>query len=321
MRFEIYNMFIDVVIIILVILSCYIGYRRGFIVGLYDLLGIIVSLLIGVIYFKVAGRWLSHTINLPITIASTGGFIILILLINTLWNIFASYFNRLYPYSVRNSRYNKLLGIPIGIIYILTFIGIFGWLVLRYPVYPKLIQSSRLLTLISKPFNLPFKEIGNNLDQTIKSVAEVYLSSPEIEEFKKIDISYAELKEDEQSELKMLALINEERERVGLDKLKLQDNLQQLARKYAKEMWQKQFFSHSNPEGLTIYDRLKKNNIKYIMAGENLALAPTVNLAHKGFMDSPPHKKNIMDPNFQHAGIGAISNGKNSIMFVQLFSN
>lgn len=314
-------MVIDLIIIALIVLSCYIGYRRGFIVGLYDFLGVIISLLVGVIYFRVAGRWLSHTINLPITIASTGGFIILILLINTIWNVFAAYFNRMYPYSVRNSRHNKLLGIPVGTIYMLVFIGIFGWLILRYPVYPKVIQSSRLLKLISQPFNIPFREIGNNLDLTIKSVAEVYLSSPEINEFKKIDINYNELIEDENAKAMLLDLINQEREKEGLNKLELRADLQTLAQKYATQMWQKQFFSHTSPEGETTFDRLKNNNIKYIMAGENLALAPSVSLAHKGLMDSPPHKKNIMEPNFQKAGIGAVSNGKNSIMFVQLFSN
>lgn len=314
-------MIINIIIIVLVALSCYIGYRRGFIVGIYDLLGIIVSLLVGVIYFRVAGRWLASAIGLPTSIASTGGFIILILLINTIWSFFSPYFNRLYPHSIKNSRSNKLLGIPVGAICALMFIGIFGWLVLRYPVYPKEIQTSGLLKTIAKPFNLPFKEIGSNLDQTVKSVAEVYLSSPEVEESKKIDIGYSTLKEGELSEAKMLELINQEREKAGVGKLTMQTNLQEVARKYAKEMWQKQFFSHTSPEGTTTFDRLKSNEIKYIMAGENLALAPNVNLAHRGLMGSPSHKKNILEPNFQKVGIGAISNEKGSVMFVQLFTN
>lgn len=314
-------MIINIIIIVLVVLSCYIGYRRGFIVGLYDLLGIIISLLAGVIYFRVAGRWFAQAIGLPVSIASTSGFIILILLINTIWSFFSSYFNRLYPHSIRSSRANKLLGIPVGVIYALMFIGIFGWLVLRYPVYPEETQSSWLLKVIAKPFNLPFKEIGSNLDQTVKSIAEVYLSSPEVEEFKKIDIRYSILKEDESAEAKMIEQVNQEREKAGLGKLKMQTDLQEVARKYAEEMWQKQFFSHTSPEGVTTFDRLKSNKIKYIMAGENLALAPNVNLAHRGLMDSPPHKKNILEPNFQKVGIGAISNGKSSVMFVQLFTN
>lgn len=314
-------MIINIIIIALVALSCYIGYRRGLIVGLYDLLGIILSLLAGVIYFRVAGRWFAQAIGLPVSIASTSGFIILVLLVNTIWSFFSPYFNRLYPHSIRNSRANKLLGISVGAIYALMFIGIFGWLVLRYPIYPKEIQSSGLLKVIAKPFNLPLKEIGSNLDQTVKSVAEVYLSSPEVEEFKKIDIRYSTLKEDESAETKMLEQVNQEREKAGLDKLIMKTDLQEVARKYAKEMWQKQFFSHTSPEGVTTFDRLKNNKIKYIMAGENLVLAPNVNLAHKGLMDSPPHKKNILEPNFQKAGIGAISNGKSSVMFVQLFTN
>ena len=182
-------------------------------------------------------------------------------------------------------------------------------------------QSSGLLKLASRPFNLPFNEVGNSLDQTVKSVAEVYLSSPEVDASIKIAINYTDLKEDEQAEITMLALVNSEREKAGLSKLKMETNLQQISRQYAKEMWQKQFFSHTSPEGLSTFDRLKNNNIRYIIAGENLALAPNVNLSHKGLMDSPPHKKNLLEPNFQKVGIGAVSNGKSSVIFVQLFSN
>ena len=73
-----------------------------------------------------------------------------------------------------------------------------------------------------------------------------------------------------------------------------------------------------NPTG--IKGRQGKD-IEYSLAGENLALAPTVETAHKGLMNSKGHRENILDEDYRQMGIGVIDNGVYGKMFVQVFTD
>ena len=66
---------------------------------------------------------------------------------------------------------------------------------------------------------------------------------------------------------------------------------------------------------------MDKAGIHFQAAGENLALAPNINLAHQGLMNSPGHRANILSPDFKKVGIGVIDGGIYGEMFVQEFSN
>jgi len=61
--------------------------------------------------------------------------------------------------------------------------------------------------------------------------------------------------------------------------------------------------------------------ITFNVVGENLALSPTLLIAHTGLMNSEGHRKNILDPAFHHLGIGVIDNGIYGKIFVQIFTD
>jgi uncharacterized protein YkwD len=86
-------------------------------------------------------------------------------------------------------------------------------------------------------------------------------------------------------------------------------------------MWERQYFGHISPEGRDIGDRLNAAGIGYSLAGENLALAPTVTTAQNGLMNSEGHRANILEPKFKKIGIGVIDNGIYGKMFVQVFTD
>ena len=67
------------------------------------------------------------------------------------------------------------------------------------------------------------------------------------------------------------------------------------------------YFGHVTPEGIEPFVRIEKGGIDYDAAGENLALAPTVEIAHTGLMESPGHRANILRPEFGKVGIGALN--------------
>jgi uncharacterized protein YkwD len=61
-------------------------------------------------------------------------------------------------------------------------------------------------------------------------------------------------------------------------------------------MFQQGFFAHVDQDGRSPFDRMKAGNVTFGAAGENLALAPTVQIAHDGLMNSPGHRANILNP-------------------------
>jgi uncharacterized protein YkwD len=66
---------------------------------------------------------------------------------------------------------------------------------------------------------------------------------------------------------------------------------------------------------------MNKAGVKFRTAGENLALAPTLQLAHTGLMNSPGHRANILRPEFGRLGIGIMDGGYHGIMVSQEFRN
>ncbi len=119
----------------------------------------------------------------------------------------------------------------------------------------------------------------------------------------------------------MLALVNQERTSRGLVALQMDDALVQLARSHADDMFKRGYFAHVTPEGKDPFDRMHDAGVTYQYAGENLALAPTLQIAHDGLMNSPGHRANILNPNFRKIGIGVLDGGVYGKMFVQEFTD
>lgn len=125
----------------------------------------------------------------------------------------------------------------------------------------------------------------------------------------------------EAAEDEMLEMIDIERKKAGADSLEKDESLRDVARRHSEDMLHRGYFSHITPEGKTLADRLKEGNVKYIVSGENLALAPDAKTAMEGLMQSPGHKKNMLSDNYGRIGIGAMDGGEYGIIFTQNFSD
>lgn len=127
------------------------------------------------------------------------------------------------------------------------------------------------------------------------------------------------LQADPQAEAQMLSLLNEERVSIGLAPLTLDPRLVPVARAHSEEMFRLRYFGHQSPTKGSPFDRIDAAGIKYSRAGENLAYAQSVTVAHRGLMASQGHRENILRPEFTRIGIGVISAGPYGRMFTQVF--
>ena len=119
----------------------------------------------------------------------------------------------------------------------------------------------------------------------------------------------------------MLELVNGERMAAGLRPLAADAELEQVARQHSTDMFARGYFAHVTPEGRDPFERMREADVRFLTAGENLALAPTLQIAHAGLMRSPGHRANILQRDFGHVGIGIMDGGIHGLMVTQDFRN
>lgn len=125
-------------------------------------------------------------------------------------------------------------------------------------------------------------------------------------------------------ELQMFFLLNRDRRRNHLRSLFFQDDLSYVARKHSKDMAKKDYFEHENKLGYSHVDRYKIDRITEVTSGENLAKIGgyplPVHRAEIGLMNSPGHRANILNENYNCVGIGIHKSEKKVYYFTQNFA-
>lgn len=117
----------------------------------------------------------------------------------------------------------------------------------------------------------------------------------------------------------VLRLVNQERAKAGLSAFTTKSTLTAAANKRAQETVQS--FSHTRPNGSSFSTVLKEFGVTYRAAGENIAYGQkSPQEVVTGWMNSPGHRANILNGNFNTIGIGVYqANGR--IYWTQLFTN
>lgn len=112
------------------------------------------------------------------------------------------------------------------------------------------------------------------------------------------------------AERQLLDMANAERTRAGLAPFKMDDGLVRAARIHAAKMAAQGQLSHQFSGEPALGERISANSTLHLdREGENVALAPDPEDAHRALMASPPHRDNLLSPNFNVAGIGVVRNG------------
>lgn len=102
---------------------------------------------------------------------------------------------------------------------------------------------------------------------------------------------------------------NQQRQKVGLLPLAINDRLSEAARDKASHMIVNNYWDHYSPNGTSPWYFIEKSNYKYQVAGENLAKGyESSSQIVYGWMNSETHRKNILNDSYQDVGY-AIING------------
>lgn len=120
-------------------------------------------------------------------------------------------------------------------------------------------------------------------------------------------------------EQEVFDLVNKQRTNNGLQALKIDSEVQKVARIKAKDMVDNNYFSHNSPTYGSPFDMLNSFKISYKTAGENIAGNSSNSGAVTAWMNSPGHKANILNSSFNYTGIGVVSGSKYGKIYVQMF--
>ena len=120
-------------------------------------------------------------------------------------------------------------------------------------------------------------------------------------------------------EKEVFDLINKQRTNNGLQALKIDNEVQKVARIKAQDMVDNNYFAHESPTYGSPFQMLKSFKISYKTAGENIAANSSNSGAVNAWMNSSGHKANILNSSYNYTGIGVVSSKKYGKMYVQMF--
>lgn len=152
------------------------------------------------------------------------------------------------------------------------------------------------------------------------TVTSVQLIKKDIEQMKTDIYPTASPELKEGFEYQLFDLTNASRVNHQLPILTWVEHVRETARKHSTDMALNQYFSHTNLEGESPFDRLEEDQVSFHMAGENLAYGQFSSIfAHEGLMNSIGHRKNILQKDFEYLGVGVAFNQSSQPYFTQNF--
>ncbi len=129
------------------------------------------------------------------------------------------------------------------------------------------------------------------------------------------------------SEQALVDLTNQDRAANGLPALELDPTMLSVARERAEQQLGSQALSHYDTNGQLIFAQLlSQADLSFELAGENLARASiddanVTQRVEQALMQSPTHRKNILEPTFTRVAIGAAIDNTGEIAFAEVYRN
>jgi uncharacterized protein YkwD len=314
---------VDVVLVLVVLLAIWGGWQRGFILGTLDLVNWIGSVLLGFLFypylanflkliFPSLGSWL-----LPLA------FFLTVILARILIGIVTSRIAWI-TNGAHDTAINRLLGIIPGFIVGVIYATIIAALLLALPLWDGITNNTRnsqIANKLSAEVDWVNEKLTPVFDKAIRQTINNLTIHPGSNETVKLPFKDNSPAVRPDLEAQMLALVNQERIQRGLRPLQPDPEMTAVARAHSRDMFARGYFAHFTPEGRSPFDRMNAAHVQYQTAGENLALAHSLSIAHNGLMNSPGHRANILNPAFGRLGIGILDGGFYGLMVSQEFRN
>jgi len=312
---------VDLLLVAVILLAIIAGWYRGFISGMLGLATWAGSFFIAYLSYPYVASLLDNLFSigpwlLPIS------FLLTAILAGTILSILSGYILRSIPLQSHHSPVNRIMGIIPGAITGYLYAVVLSAIVLALPIKDSLteeVRDSRLGIQLAMQSEWANRKLAPVFDEAIRQTINSLTVKPSSDERVNLSFKVNNAKPRPEYEAQMIELVNKERIKHGLKPLQFDTELVPVARAHSQDMFAKGYFAHDNLEGKDPFDRMRAAGIRFQSAGENLALAQTVEIAHVNLMNSPGHRANILNPAFGRVGIGILDGGFYGLMISQEF--
>ncbi|MGV3572751.1 MAG: CvpA family protein [Ramlibacter sp.] len=315
---------VDILLVLIVLIGAWGGWRRGFLFAGLDLLTLVVSLVAAFVGYRYSVGLLERMFPpLGVWVAPLS-FVGTFLLVHLVLAGIALSFVRRLPDRVHGNVVNRVLGLAPGVVNGAIHATVAAVLLLILPLGAMVggwTRDSALAGRFSAPAEWVEVQLAPIFDPAIQRSLQALTVPTESRNSIALPVRVTNAEPAPELEARMLTMVNAERTKQGLQPLKPDPELTQVARAHSRDMFERAYFSHVTPEGRELSHRMRQARLGYLAAGENLALAPTLSGAHQGLMNSPGHRANILRPQFGRAGIGVLDGGIHGLMVTQNFRN
>ncbi|HXI01002.1 MAG TPA: CvpA family protein [Sphingobacteriaceae bacterium] len=314
----------DLILLIVILISVYAGWRNGFIAGMLQLISWIITLILSFLLYKYLAIFLQNYVKSIGLLTFPLAFLLTVFFIRMLIDILFIRLIRNIKMGVHFSRVNAVLGIVPGALAGFIYAALLASAFILLSGFSSFFASSReskLASLLTSQVDRIEAKLSPAINKSIRQSLNSLTVEPRSGKTIKLNFTVSDAAIRSDLERDMLILLNEERIKEGLKPLKPDPQLVPVARAHSRDMFAKGYFSHINTEKQTPSDRIRQAKVPFLTAGENLALAQTLAMAHTGLMNSPGHRANILHPAFGRVGIGILDGGTYGIMVTQNFRN
>jgi uncharacterized protein YkwD len=312
---------VDILLGVILLLAIIGGLRRGFMLGSLDLLSWLGSLILGYTLYPYTARLLEKFTTLGVWLLPVA-FLLTVIIIRVLIGLVTKYIVRSIPDHANDSSVNRFLGLIPGAINGIIYIIIIAALLLALPLRDNITEETRN-SRFAGPLAMKAEWVNRKLapvfDQAVRQTMNSLTVNPKSHEKVTLSFKYDKAIVKPFLETQMLQMVNEERTKAGLKPLRADPEMARVARNHSQDMFKRGYFAHENPDGQDPFDRMRASNVQFRAAGENLALAQTLEIAHTNLMNSPGHRANILNPSFGRLGIGVLDGGYYGLMISQEF--
>ena len=312
--------FINIILAVLIFTCTLIGYKKGFINSFSNLVKWVGAFTIALLFYSSASTLIKQNFAVQDQWQLPLSFLIVFIFSFCLLSVTVLFVNKCFDESVKKSIANRIAGIIPGFVtgiiaavIISKLLASSFWIQVTNETKDSMLStlldhsSAWVSTDLNNIFNTP-------VEQKISGASETDHGINKSDEFRCSEF-YSRTDLEEQ----LLQLVNTERIKHGIKTVIADMEMQQVANEHARDMFTRGYFSHNTPEGTDPFERMKKAGIDFMFAGENLAHSSNLLSAHKGLMQSPGHRANILNPAFGKLGIIILDGGPKGLMIVQEF--
>lgn len=314
--------------VILIVLGYYLlqGWEMGLVQLIANFVSFLGSLWLAVKFHSQVGLFLIQKFGISTLWSNVLGYLIVGVIADIAMSEFLGFVTGSLPDKWEKSKVNRWLGTALSVVNGMVIVAFILLIILSLPLRGSIKQDIRQSIIGKKLVALAETyggQVKSTLNEEVQQAIKFLTVEPKSTERITLDVTpqTSALTVDAAAEQQMLVLVNGERAKVGVKPLSSDAKIVAVARAHSKDMFERHYFSHIDPDGNDPLHRMLNGGVSFSIVGENIAYAPDLSSAHQGLMNSEGHRRNILDPEFHRIGIGIIDAGVYGKMFTQNFAD